>query len=1051
MPLLKNYIQEKNRAVTNRAAFLLIGILSSLLSFSQKSAVAREYKKAFPTYPYSDPNPIPSFTKIYPYYRYDGFTTKASTKEWKVIELENDYIKVMILPEIGGKIWTAIEKSTGKPFIYYNHSVKFRDVAMRGPWTSGGIEANYGIIGHTPNCATPVDYITKENPDGSVSCIIGTLDLLTRTYWRIDINLPTDKAYFTTKSTWYNPTSLHQPYYHWMNAGIKASGNLEFIYPGTHYLGHDGEYAEWPVNKENGKNISFYEQNNFGGPKSYHVFGRYTDFFGAYWHNDQYGMVRYSPHDEKAGKKIWIWGLSRQGMIWEDLLTDNDGQYVEVQSGRLFNQNTEQSSFTPFKHRNFFPHSTDTWTEYWYPVLNTEGMVNANEVGGLNIKQENNWLKILFCPVQPVEDSIIVNVNQKVVYSKNLRLKPLQTYKDSIRFPATDQPITVYVGGNKLTWTSDSSHDVLSRPVNAPQTFDWNSAYGLFVQGKELMDQRLFNQAEEKLSASLAKDSNFLPSLVSMAELMYRNSRYSESRLLARRALSIDTHDGASNYYYGLSCMQLQDIVNAKDGFDLATLSPEYRSAAYTELSKLYLRERQFGRSSKYAKAAMDFNVYNIEAAQLLAINHRCLNNKTAADEILNRLLSLDPLNAVARIENHIWKASADSKATGLFQNELPQESYLELASVYINLQLLKEAEFILQSAPESPLVYYWLAWLKHKNGEPFKEVIEKADQLSPRLVFPFRSEMIEVLTWVLKNSDSWKPVYYLALIYKDQNNIAESKKIFNQLGDRPDFAPFFAARAVLMPDDHTQFENDLLRAISMEKEQWRYYRLLGTHYLEQEKFDKALTLVEPFYLAHQDDYIMGALYARILVLSNRYKDADKILSKLTIIPFEGARDGHDLYREVKLMQAVDEIKRKNYKAALKHIDASKEWPEHLGVGKPYGEDVDTRLEDWMSYISYTQSGNKAKAESILRKISGDTAGLKKKLYHFPANSIVTAWAIQKTAGRAAATKWVDEQLKQNPNNAMLKWVKEFFETNQPVHIKSADSTPRILMALPPT
>jgi hypothetical protein len=102
-------------------------------------------------------------------------------KEWKVVELENDFIRVMILPEIGGKIWGAWEKSSGRPFLYYNQVVKFRDVAMRGPWTSGGIEANYGIIGHTPNCATPVDYVTEKKSDGSVSCYIGTLDLLTQT------------------------------------------------------------------------------------------------------------------------------------------------------------------------------------------------------------------------------------------------------------------------------------------------------------------------------------------------------------------------------------------------------------------------------------------------------------------------------------------------------------------------------------------------------------------------------------------------------------------------------------------------------------------------------------------------------------------------------------------------------------------------------------------------------------------------------------------------------------------------------------------------------
>ncbi|MEO5600604.1 MAG: DUF5107 domain-containing protein, partial [Cyclobacteriaceae bacterium] len=163
--------------------YLALSIMLSYTAQAQnRSASVKVYKKVFKTYDFSDPDPVAGMTKIYPYYRFDGYTNQPIDKEWKVVELENDFIRVMILPEIGGKIWGAWEKSTGKPFVYYNQVVKFRDVAMRGPWTSGGIEANYGIVGHTPNCATPMDYMTEKKPDGSVSCYIGTLDLLTQTY-----------------------------------------------------------------------------------------------------------------------------------------------------------------------------------------------------------------------------------------------------------------------------------------------------------------------------------------------------------------------------------------------------------------------------------------------------------------------------------------------------------------------------------------------------------------------------------------------------------------------------------------------------------------------------------------------------------------------------------------------------------------------------------------------------------------------------------------------------------------------------------------------------
>ena len=179
------------------------------------------------------------------------------------------------------------------------------------------------------------------------------------------------------------------------------------------------EYDDWPINKSNGKKISWYEENNFGGYKSYHVFGKYTDFAGAYWHKDDFGMVRFGEHDGKAGKKLWIWGLSGQGMIWEKLLTDTDGQYIELQSGRRFNQNAEGSSLTPFKQTSFAPFATDIWKEYWYPVLKTKGFVKANEYGALNIKYENEWLKIYFSPVQAINDSLQIKDGDKIIYNKN--------------------------------------------------------------------------------------------------------------------------------------------------------------------------------------------------------------------------------------------------------------------------------------------------------------------------------------------------------------------------------------------------------------------------------------------------------------------------------------------------------------------------------------------------------------------------------------------------------------------------------------------------------
>ncbi|HLN55595.1 MAG TPA: DUF5107 domain-containing protein, partial [Bacteroidales bacterium] len=380
-----------------RYIFPLLFLLS-LTANAQKSTI-REVNRPVTTYMYSDPNPVPRPGRVYPYFRYDGFTNTSEIKTWKMVELENDYIKIAITPEIGGKVWEAIEKSQNYPFIFTTSSIKFRDISLRGPWTTGGLEFNFGDIGHATTCFAPVDYVIRNNPDGSVSCFTGATEWASRTTWRVEIRLEPDKAYFTTRCWWINNTPVEQEYYHWINAGFKAEGDLEFVFPGTHHIGHGGEYDTWPLDSMD-REINFYESNNFGSYKSYHIFGKASGFYGGFWHNDNMGFGHIAPYYEKLGKKVWVLGLSQEGERWENLLGDHNGLNVELQSGRLFNQAAESSMFTPFKHVGFEPYASDTWTDHWFPVKHTRGMTNATPHGAINLRKEGNWLKIDFMSLE---------------------------------------------------------------------------------------------------------------------------------------------------------------------------------------------------------------------------------------------------------------------------------------------------------------------------------------------------------------------------------------------------------------------------------------------------------------------------------------------------------------------------------------------------------------------------------------------------------------------------------------------------------------------------
>lgn len=322
------------------------------------------------TYPFSDPDPVPATSLArYPYFRYDRTSREGAPAKWKTVTLENDAIRVVVLPQVGGKVWGAYDKIAKRDFLYANHVMKFRDIAMRGPWTSGGIEFNFGIIGHNPAAATPVDWCVSTNRDGSASCFVAGNEYTTRAFWQVEVRLPKDASEFKTRVTWYNASSLPAPCYHWMNAAYSVRDDPQFLFPGFAAVGHQGETVvrKWPLD-DKGRDVSIYGNNAYGGPKSYHVLPGDCGFYGVWWRGIGYGSYRRGEPYEKHGRKIWLWALSREGGIWEDLLTDGDGQYAELQSGLCFNQPRGETYKTPFRHQTFAPGDTMAFVEHWGPI-----------------------------------------------------------------------------------------------------------------------------------------------------------------------------------------------------------------------------------------------------------------------------------------------------------------------------------------------------------------------------------------------------------------------------------------------------------------------------------------------------------------------------------------------------------------------------------------------------------------------------------------------------------------------------------------------------------
>jgi len=947
-------------------ALSLLSILA--LCLSAHATDVREEKQTIKTYPFSGPNPIAVRAgggvnqKIYPYYSFDDLAYKGAPQTWNVIHLENPYIEAFVLPATGGKLIGAVEKSTQKDFIYYNRVEKFRSIAMRGPWTSGGIEANFGLIGHAPSTASPVDYLIRKNPDGSVSCIVGTMDLTSRTEWRVEYRIPADKAYVEARSLWYNPQPFNQSYYVWMNVAQKLRDDLEFVLPGDKYITHNYAVpsAPWPITSD-GRNMALNRNRKDADDDSLFVHGKLQDFSGGYWHDWQFGYGHWARHEEVPGQKLFLWSMSRAGAIWQDLLTDSDGPYLEAQTGRLLDQSD---------HAFFAPGSTDHWRELYFPYKKIGPMVKATPYGALNVQNSGNSLTVSFCALQNLAEDLTVSTEGKTVARDRIVLKPMEVYEKTFAVSIPTGQLQVDVG-DKLSYTDDPSADVLKRPFHFHNA-DESSVEGLYQSAEREEKERSYESALRKYQSVVEREPLHVAALTRLAELYCRRAQYDQALDYARKALDIAMYDADANYIYGIIAVRRGDMADAKETLGWAARSMKFRSAAYSDLGGIYLQESNFDLAQDYLHQSLSYDAYNIRSYQLLATALRLHKQPDKARETLSRILDIDPLNHLARFEQYLLDPSPAALANfkSLIRSEFPHETYLEIAAYYTNLKLDDDAVKVLEAAPEQATVRFWQAYLlRNKTPERSRKVLERAAALSPYLVFPFREESIPVFLWAAtERPNDWKPKYYLGLIYWGMRRDEDARKAWAECGDQPDYAPAYISRALLeQAVNRQQAQADFERAYSIDKKEWRTWYHLADYYLQAGMTEKALQLAVGASEQFPKEDALRILLARTYLSSGKYADCYTVLAKASILPYEGQNDVHRLWVESLVSQALAEMKKDDYQGAVGRLEASREYPERLGTGKP--ADPDYRIQDYLESYCYEKMNLAVKADEARKRI----------------------------------------------------------------------------------
>ena len=531
----------------------------------------------FPTYGFSDPDPVPrTQSPLYPYFRFDGSDAKSSPKKWKAVILENEKIRVTMLPEIGGKVWGAEDKKTGKAFLYYNHVVKFRNIALRGPWCSGGIEFNFGITGHAPTSATPVDWYVRKNADGSQSYFAAATEYINRTTWQVEVRLAPGDEHFTTHTTWYNASNLEGPYYHWMNAAFPLPENTEFVFPGRNYVGHPGDAHAWPTDSE-GRNLDIYSENAFGANKSYHVLNGDNRLFGLWWPDVSFGAVHRNSAYEKYGRKIWLWSPSREGAIWENLLTDSDGQYAELQSGRIFQQPRPPCEKTPFKIPSFTPGGTDRFDETW-------GLVRSRDDFGrpeMDIKPR---------PVEMPED-FDWNTAQGL-FIKGVQMLRTRCADDDARTLLKaalekDGNYLPALGALATLAARQARYDEAVSYAERALAIDTYDGAANYVAGFVAFAKGDMPTAKERLGLASFKAEFRSPSFSILSKVALREKNWSEARNLAERALDANGLSFDALHARIVACRRSGDVKTAvRFAEDALKRLPLFHAARY-ELGKM--------------------------------------------------------------------------------------------------------------------------------------------------------------------------------------------------------------------------------------------------------------------------------------------------------------------------------------------------------------------------------------------------------------------------------------------------------------------------------
>jgi tetratricopeptide (TPR) repeat protein len=717
-----------------------------------------------------DPNPPFDFFNAgrflnYPYTLRHDLVDRRIPRKWRTLHLENAYLKCTVLPDLGGHLYTCIDRINGASMFYANPSIKFARIAYRGMWAALGVEFNFPVS-HNWMTVSPVDFATSREPDGGASVWVGNIDRAYGMEWRVQLTLRPGRAYLEQKTTLYNRSDTRHRFYWWTNAGVQVWDDSRILYPMEYTAAHGfADIDTWPVNSA-GVDQSIVGNHKYG-PVSRFSYGSREPYMAVYHPRTDSGIVHYSSPLDLPAKKIWSWGSDEDGLDWRIALSDNNSAYVEIQAGLFRDQET---------YGFLDPQETRSFTEYWIPIRKLGGVSRANPDAAINLSRHSQGAEtvtieaVLNVTRELTNASVSVLSGAQEIASTRASLSPRETFRKPFSGLPAGATYTIEVrdqAGKVLLRHTEGKYDFVSRdkvqtgkqpsheyPAEANRGADDFLAVGT---GQESNGERLVALKTYRQGLARFPNSIVLNQVAGRLEVIL--NQYDLAAQHLSKALAWVNSDHETAYYLGVALAAQGNVQGARTQWEFAQQSASYHAPAMMMLAALEAGAGDHLSALRMIQEIVSNRPDLIRAGGIEAALLRAVERKAEATKRLAFWRRKDPTSSFLRYEG-IRLGQSDP---GLMAHlAADPERILEIASDYMRFGLYEDALDVLSRPYPSgtkvmaepgalppgsyPLIAYYRGFCRYALGKDGSADFAAASGMPTNYVFPNRPESFAVL-----------------------------------------------------------------------------------------------------------------------------------------------------------------------------------------------------------------------------------------------------------------------------------------------------------------